>query len=154
MQSDLTANLTQLVNGSHTSEAALRTTLRNTLVQLGFNADIEHRGADVVPPDKRIVIEVKLKVGPELRGSREDETQFEQLKRYIEWYQQGDEQPPLFDTSIKKGRRGILTNGRGWWVWDWPSGDGTPELAVEQKIFRALVKSSILERILQVMVER
>ena len=61
MNLDLTANLTQLLNGSYTSEAVLRTTLLNTLAQLEFNAEIERNGADVVVLDKRVVFETKLK---------------------------------------------------------------------------------------------
>ena len=134
---DLKSNLTQLVGGRHTSEAALRTTLLNVMVQLGFNAEIERNGADVVILDKRIVLEAKLKAGPNLHGRRRDETQYEQLQRYIELYQEGDDQPTLFSSSSKLSPwRGILTNGQGWWAWDWHGNYGVVEPVVEQMIFK------------------
>ncbi len=134
---DLKSNLTQLAGGRHTSEAALRTTLLNVLDQMEFNADIERNGADVVILDKRIVVEVKLKAGPDLPGSRRDETQYEQLQRYIELHREGDDQPTLFGSSSKLTPwRGILTNGQGWWVWDWHTDYGVVEPVVEQMIFK------------------
>ena len=137
MQSELYTNLTRLVEGSHTSEAALRTVLLNTLMLLGFNADIERNGADIVVLDRRIVIETKLKAGPSLRGRRNNETQYDQLQRYIESMQDGDDQLLLFDSNSRQDWRGVLTKGRAWWAWDWqPDGTGDIVHGAEQMVFR------------------
>ena len=136
MNSDLMSNLTQLVTGSSTSEASLRTALRNVLVHLGFNAEIERNGADVVVLDRRLVIEIKRDVGPNKTGSRRDETQYMQLLRCINLCRKHDNQPTLFGTNSKQAWRGVLTNGQGWWIWDWHGDDETSEFVLEQCIFR------------------
>ena len=136
MNSDLMSNLTQLVDGSSVSESSLRTALRNVLVHLGFNAEIERDGADVVVMDRSVIVEIKLKVGPHLTGSRKDETQYMQLDRYIESYRKNDDQLALFGSNRKRAWRGILTNGRAWWVWDWHNDREEVECVIEQMVFK------------------
>ena len=71
--------------------------------------------ADIVIDSLRLVIETKTrnKVAPNARGSRQDETQLEQVERYVRYFSES-----LFSEEDKPWR-GFLSDGVCWYLYQW-----------------------------------
>lgn len=113
----------------------------NACEDIGFDTNTEWETGegpvDIFLPRHRILIECKAtdKVGPELLGKIikasmsenssveivRNETQFEQLKRYVVAERKSNSEYWFSDSALDElVWTGILTDGRQWWIWEWP----------------------------------
>ena len=138
MSSHLTQHLSKLTGSRAVKEPAIQTALQTVLE--GFEAEPEvireyqtgDGPCDLFLPARRVVIETKERsgkgkaptAGPNLPGSKEGETQFQQLERYVLALRQ-KEQATLWGMLADNdtGWVGALTDGAHWWAWEWPTSD-------------------------------
>ena len=120
--------------GRGDGEGAVQDAISKWLAGIGVESRPQYRTpagtADLHLMQRRCIIEVKrpgrLDAGPMARGSGSDggrstggESAFEQLERYV-----------LSSRQAEPGEgavqwRGAITDGRVWWVWEWPlAGEG------------------------------
>ena len=136
MTSHLSKHLNTLTRvGATKGEPAVQTALQNVLESIGEVIREYQTGegpCDLFLPARRVVIETKERsgkgkaptAGPNLPGSKEGETQFHQLERYVLALRQ-KEQATLWGMLADNDTRwvGALTDGAHWWAWEWPTSD-------------------------------
>ena len=78
--------------------------------------------ADLYLPGRRTIIETKAtgQVGPEKAGSHPGETQEGQCERYVMAENERERKRLDIDGTAGMPWRAILTDGRLWWIWEWP----------------------------------
>ena len=112
----------KVINPPAGGEKEIEAALKNLLRELGFQADsrtVQGGEADIYLPDNNLVIETKDrgKVGPKLHGSQPDETQEQQLERYVRaLHTERVQQLPYMSNQ---SWRGILTDGFIWYLYEW-----------------------------------
>ena len=130
MLSPFTTAQLELLQLTDKTESNIRAVIRAWLKEGGADINSEWRtpdgSIDLYLKNRRVVIETKtpdrLKNGPEIQGSgsRVDETALEQLERYVLSERQR-ERLYLEDDIEDLPWIGIITDGRVWWIYEWPS---------------------------------
>lgn len=154
MKSDPKDPLEILTRATAASEPAVERALAQVLESCAAHVEVilQHQTGDgpcdLFLPGRRIVIEVKRRpakskpavAGPDSPGSQEDETQFEQLKRYV-LALRDREQSTMWDRLEAPNTPwiGALTDGVRWWAWEWPAtrddDTHTPHRALHEQEF-------------------
>lgn len=109
------------------NEARIRTDVVRRFDE--YNAELEYAISDgfidILLPDYNVVIECKdmadltpLKKGS---GSKNNESAFEQLERYVQYMRMKSAQQKLFVNTHNKTWYGIITNNHVWYMWEWPT---------------------------------
>ena len=112
----------------------MRHRLVSLLEAIGYEAEAEYtvlsgRRMDIYLPQRRVVIETKktdVAFPESVRDTDTGETQFEQCEHYVkqEWIR--DRSRFDLDDVGNLPWKGILTDGRIWWMWEWEIlSDGT-----------------------------
>ena len=111
------------------TESNIRSYIRAWLKEHGADISSEWRTSvgpiDLYLKNRRVIIETKdynrlNKKDPTMpgTGSREDESAFEQLQRYL-FAERKRERLYLEDDINDLSWLGIVTNGHKWWIWEW-----------------------------------
>ena len=114
----------------HPKEIRIQTRMTDMFKALGMAPvlakPVGKREADIFVSDYRCVVETKAtgKAHPKRMGSKEKETQEEQLFFYVEGLRKelGDQFDP--DEIVEKPWVGILTDGQSGWIWKWDEKKG------------------------------
>ena len=135
MSAHLTQHLSKLTGSRAVKEPAIQTALQTVLESFGEVIREYQTGdgpCDLFLPARRVVIETKERsgkgkaptAGPNLPGSKEGETQFQQVERYVLALRQ-KEQGTLWGALADNNTHwvGALTDGVNWWAWEWPTSD-------------------------------
>ena len=102
------------------SEDDVRDRISAYLRRLGVNYSLNQTMNDIRCGDSHVIIETKtvdnLSFGPhrEGKGSRRDESPYDQVKRYVLEARKNDGR----DDNVEW--LGIVTDGIRWWIWRWP----------------------------------
>ena len=128
--STLTDAESELLQLPDKTESNIRSYIRTWLKERGADISSEWRTSvgpiDLYLKNRRAIIEIKkygrLDNGPEApgTGSREDENVLEQLERYVLAERQR-ERLYLEDDIEDLPWIGVITDGRVWWIYEWPS---------------------------------
>lgn len=130
---------------SHMSEDDVRDKIGAYLRHLGVKYNMNQTMNDIRCADSHIIIETKtvdnLDFGPhhEGKGSRRDESPYDQVKRYVLEARKNDRR----DDNVEW--LGIVTDGERWWIWRWPKDYAVREHKDVLWDGRRLTESSELE---------
>ena len=116
----------KVINPQARGEKEIESTIRDLVREMGFTARSESTQsgqADIYLPDNNLVIETKDrgKANPSASGSLEDETQEEQLERYV--FDLHASRRGQLGFAENRYWRGLLTDGLDWYVYSWLEDD-------------------------------
>ena len=116
----------KVINPQARGENEIEAAIRDLLREMGFTARSESTQsgqADIYLPDNNLVIETKDrgKANPHASGSLGDETQQEQLERYILDLHESRRGQLGFEEN--RYWRGLLTDGWDWYIYEWLEND-------------------------------
>ena len=121
--------MAEVLAGRSKAEPKVQSGIERLCEALGYDVEREYSiagegRADLYLPTRRIVIETKGRgqAGPEKPGSRSKETQEQQCARYVQAESANDRWQVLLepDDATSLPWQAVLTDGRRWWVWQWP----------------------------------
>ena len=121
--------MAEVLTGRSKAEPKVQSGIEQLCEALGYDVEREYAiagagRADLYLPTRRTVIETKGRgqAGPEKPGSRSKETQEQQCARYVQAESANDRWQVLLepDEATSLPWQAVLTDGRRWWVWQWP----------------------------------
>lgn len=116
----------KVIDPQATGEDEIKLAIINLVREMGFTArsqSTQSGQADIYLPDNNLVIETKDrgKVNPSGSGSLEDETQQEQLERYV--FDLHASRRGQLGFTENRYWRGLLTDGMDWYIYFWLEND-------------------------------
>ena len=120
--------MADVLAGQRKREATVQSDIERLCAALGYDVEREYPiagagRADLYLPTRRTIIETKGRgqAAPDKPGSG-DETQEQQCDRYVQAESANDRRQVLTepDEATSLPWQAMLTDGRRWWVWQWP----------------------------------